>query len=297
MAISRDEYEYRVSELTNLDFQDATARLLGFVEWLETDPKASSILTDLRERSNVEALIKGANPHTAPKASTPREVAAVALCMIDNCKHQNTELFQVGAAIGFIHSHIQETQDEISRRYLLPFFRYVEIELFAGVPATAEREKTEVSQMNFTDVFIVHGREEASKQAVARFVEKVGLNAIILHEQSNRGRTVIEKFEHHADVQFAINILTPDDIGRLVTETEENATLRARQNVIFEMGYFIGRIGRDRVFPLKKGDLDIPSDYSGVVYTDFDEMGAWKMQLVRELKSAGFTVDANHAFD
>lgn len=297
MTISKAEYEYRVSELTNLDFQDATPRLLGFVQWLEADSRAATILHDLRENSNVAELVKDCNPHTPPKASTPREVAAVALCMIDNCKAQKTELFQVGASIGFIHSYIQETQDEISRRYLLPFFRYLAIELFENAPTAVETEEIEERKRNYTDVFIVHGRDEAAKQAVARFVEKLGLNAIILHEQSNKGRTVIEKFEDHADVQFAIIILTPDDIGRLVTETEAEATLRARQNVIFEMGYFLGRIGRSRVFPLKKGQLDIPSDYSGVVYTDMDDRGAWRIELVRELKGAGFDVNAHHAFD
>ena len=147
------------------------------------------------------------------------------------------------------------------------------------------------------DVFVVHGHDEATKQTVARFLERLGLNPIILHEQSNRGRTIIEKFEDHAEVQFAVVILTPDDLGRPATEPEAALKFRARQNVIFEMGYFIGRIGRERVFPLKLGNVDIRSDYSGVAYTEMDARGGWKGELVRELKGAGFTVDANRAFE
>ena len=92
-------------------------------------------------------------------------------------------------------------------------------------------------------------------------------------------------------------ILTPDDIGRLTTDPETSGRLRARQNVIFEMGYFIGRIRRERVFPLRVGEVDIPSDYAGVVHTEMHSRGAWKGELVRELKSAGFDIDANKAFE
>ena len=150
--------------------------------------------------------------------------------------------------------------------------------------------------MNTKDVFVVHGHDEASKQTLARFLERIELQPIILHEQTNRGRTIIEKFEDYAEVQFAIVILSPDDHGKLATELDAAGTFRARQNVVFEMGYFIGRIGRHRVFPLKVGSLDIPSDYAGVAYTDMDPAGAWKSRLVRELKDAGFDVDANKAF-
>lgn len=120
---------------------------------------------------------------------------------------------------------------------------------------------------------------------------------MILHELRNSGRTIIEKFEENAEVQFAVILLTPDDVGRLKTEAEPQLCPRPRQNVVFEMGYFIGRIGRDRVFPLTVGDTEIPSDYAGVVYTEMDGRGAWKGDLVRELKGAKFEIDANKIFD
>ena len=143
-------------------------------------------------------------------------------------------------------------------------------------------------------VFIIHGRDNETKETVARFLEHLDLKPIILHEQSNQGRTIIEKFEQHAQVGFAVALLTPDDVGAL-QEGETNLKPRARQNVIFEFGYFIGRLGRNRVCALTKGDIEIPSDYDGVIYIPLDDAGGWRMELVKELKSAGIDVDANRA--
>lgn len=116
---------------------------------------------------------------------------------------------------------------------------------------------------------------------------------MILQEQPDQGRTIIEKFEQYAQVNFAVVLFTPDDVGGLEAE---NLRPRTRQNVIFELGYFIGKLGRERVRVLVKGDIEIPSDYSGVLYISLDDAGGWQMALFRELKSAGFDVDANRIF-
>ena len=150
------------------------------------------------------------------------------------------------------------------------------------------------SPKHLRDVFIIHGRDEGTKETVARFITQLQLNPIILHEQPNQGQTIIEKFERHAEVAFAIALLTPDDIGSLAGE-EQSLKPRARQNVIFELGYFMGKLDRGRVCALTKGNIEIPSDYDGVLYIPLDESGAWKMELVKELKNAGFDVDANLA--
>jgi hypothetical protein len=144
------------------------------------------------------------------------------------------------------------------------------------------------------DVFILHGHDHGSKDTVARLVERIGLKPIILHEQANRGRTIIEKFEANADVAYAIALLTPDDIGAAKSEPRKKRD-RPRQNVLFEFGYFIGRIGRERVCGLKKGDIEVPSDYKGVTNITYDNAGAWKTELIRELKAVGIEVDANRA--
>ena len=143
------------------------------------------------------------------------------------------------------------------------------------------------------EVFLVHGRDEGTKSMVVRFLERLDLQPIVLADQPNRGFTVIEKFErHHAHVPFAVILLTPDDSGALKGE-EQSLRPRARQNVIFELGYFFGRLGRKRVCALTKDDVEIPSDYAGVVYIPFDDHGGWQLALSRELQAAGFNIDAN----
>lgn len=139
-------------------------------------------------------------------------------------------------------------------------------------------------------VFIVHGHDEGARETVARFLERIGLEAVILHEQANQGRTIIEKVEAHGDVGFAVVLLTPDDVGCKKGGIPEP---RARQNVLLELGYFFGRLGRDKICTLKRGTLDIPSDFAGAVWEELDENGGWKLALARELKAAGHSIDLN----
>lgn len=141
-------------------------------------------------------------------------------------------------------------------------------------------------------VFLVHGHDELARETAARFIEKLNLQPIILHEQPNAGQTIIEKVERYSEVAFAIVLLTPDDIGAR-RGSENQLRPRARQNVILELGYFLARLSRKNVAALVKGELEKPSDYDGVVYIPMDEAGAWKLVLAREIKAAGLNVDLN----
>lgn len=147
----------------------------------------------------------------------------------------------------------------------------------------------QASTSNNKKVFLVHGYEGEPKEAVTRFLERIGLYAIILHEQSNRGQTVIEKFEENSDVGFAIVILTLDDVGG----QGQDLRPRARQNVILELGYFIGRLTRKCVCAMKAGELELPSDILGTVWIDFDTAGGWHQKLGEELAAAGYEFDWN----
>ncbi|AKB18571.1 TIR domain-containing protein [Methanosarcina sp. WWM596] len=145
-------------------------------------------------------------------------------------------------------------------------------------------------------IFVVHGRDDGMKQAVARTLEKLELKPIVLHEQPNQGRTIFEKFAEYADsVSFAVVLLSPDDIGYRKDQSSEAAKFRARQNVILELGFFLGKLGRHNVAALFKNDPDFegPSDYDGILYTPFDNSGRWQFDLVRELKAVGYDIDAN----
>lgn len=139
-------------------------------------------------------------------------------------------------------------------------------------------------------VFIVHGHDDGAREMVARFLERVGLEAVILHEQANQGRTIIEKVVAHGDVGFAVVLLTPDDEGCVKGGAPEP---RPRQNVLLELGYFIGRLGREKVCALKRGSLEIPSDFAGVVWQPMDDNGGWKQALAKELEAAGHVMDWN----
>jgi len=144
--------------------------------------------------------------------------------------------------------------------------------------------------VNSREVFVVHGHDGESKESVARFLEKLGLIAIILHEQPNEGRTLIEKFETQSKgVAFAVVLLTPDDLGR-VADSPGDLRPRARQNVILELGYFMGRLSRTRVCALYKGGVELPSDFQGVVYIELDSAGAWRAKLAQELVQAKITI-------
>jgi predicted nucleotide-binding protein len=144
-------------------------------------------------------------------------------------------------------------------------------------------------------IFLVHGHDDRLLHETARFFEKLHQDVVVLREQPNKGRTLIEKFEDYADVGFAIVLLTPDDKGGPKNCTGSELQPRARQNVVFELGYFIGRLGRNRVCALYLEGVEIPSDYSGVLYTKFDSSGAWRLEIAKELKAAGFPVDMNLA--
>lgn len=159
-------------------------------------------------------------------------------------------------------------------------------------PKSVEKSPKHRNSKTSNKVFIVHGRNNEVKETVARFIEKLGLTPIILHEQPNGGKTIIEKFEDYSDVGFAVILMTPDDKGYL-TGQDDYIKERARQNVIFEHGYFIGKLGREKVVALVKGDLELPSDISGILYLGIDNGGAWKFGLAKEIKSAGYNIDLN----
>ncbi len=144
-------------------------------------------------------------------------------------------------------------------------------------------------------VFLVHGHNDGLLHEVARYLEKLKLQPVVLREQPNSGRTIIQKFEDYADVAYAVVLLTPDDRGGVVSVPFEQQRPRARQNVLFELGYFIGKLSRCRVTALHLGDVDIPSDYAGVAFVALDERGAWRLELARELKAAGIDIDMNLA--
>jgi predicted nucleotide-binding protein len=141
-------------------------------------------------------------------------------------------------------------------------------------------------------VFIVHGHDEKRLLEVKEILKSQGLLPIVLKDEPNGGSTVIEKFERNADVGFVVVLVTADDVGSVKTEAGK-LNPRARQNVILELGYFIGRLTRARICALNDSGVELPSDIHGVVYTALDSGGAWRYKLLDELKHAGYEIDKN----
>jgi len=174
------------------------------------------------------------------------------------------------------HGYVNQQQIEASQQ------------LRISVPPVVPPSRTADGGFNNSQVFIVHGHDEIAKLDVANFISGLGLEPIILHMQASSGMTIIEKNEHYSNVGFGIVLYTPCDVGSKVGEL--TGQYRARQNVVFEHGYLIGKLGRPRVTAIVKGHVETPNDISGVVYVGMDAAGNWQEQLKVEMRSAGYHV-------
>lgn len=200
--------------------------------------------------------------------------------------------FVLGGGPDPLPVRIKEFHDDVAVKLRRLTSLKEQLQLYGDGPSESASPASAPSAWG-TGVFVVHGHHEALKQQVARTIERLaGTPPIILHEQPDGGRTIIEKFESYAgDVGFAVVLLTADDRGASTSDDELQP--RARQNVVFELGYFIGRLGRARVTVLYENGVELPSDMSGVLYTPADEAGAWQLKLAREMKAANLPVDLN----
>ena len=163
-------------------------------------------------------------------------------------------------------------------------------ELLSDLDEDDENTPKNDSKINNNKVFIVHGHDGKLKYKTAELLRKLGIEPIILHDQPNSCRTIIEKIEDFgSEASAAIILFTPDDVGKAVSEEEPRA--RGRQNVVFEAGYFMGLLGRSNTILIRSDDsIELPGDLSGVVYSD----DASEFTIARELKAMGFNIDLNN---
>ncbi len=183
--------------------------------------------------------------------------------------------------------------DEYFRNITEEVFKECESQLQEITPKSNALTPDKPSKiMDTSQVFIVHGHDNLARLEVANFIKSLGLKDIVLNEQASSGKTIIEKIEEYSDVGFAIVLYTPCDMGASQRQKDQLRS-RARQNVVFEHGYLMAKIGRANVCPLVKGDLETPTDISGIVYTPMDEGGAWKSKVAREMRACGYKVDLN----
>lgn len=203
-------------------------------------------------------------------------------------------------AVDFSHEFFSSSDNKIIscihnlvRGLIIPFIRDYKdyIASSSQIETKLKGYEDKMTAYSNKKIFLVHGHDNHIKEKVARFLEKNDFEAVILHEKASGGRTIIEKIEAHSDVGFAIILLTPDDVGK--AKNEDVLQSRARQNVVLELGYFMGKLGRNKVCAFKSNELEIPTDFSGVIWNQLDSTGAWKHVLSKELREAGYDLDSS----
>jgi len=188
-------------------------------------------------------------------------------------------------------------QFDIAKSNLVKALKTLRATLTDDIFGELKQEKsTSKSAALSNKVFVVHGHDQTLKTDVERFLHEVGLIPVVLHREADEGATIIEKFEKHSDVGFAFILLTPDEISYTVdqidkSDSDKNTELRARPNVIFEFGYFVGKLGRSRVCCLHKGDVVVPSDLNGLIYKKVEgSIESQAYAIIKELKVAGYKI-------
>ncbi|KKF38679.1 TIR domain-containing protein [Hafnia alvei] len=264
-------------------------KLAQLLKHSDLEPFNKELVADLNLEDFLEKSVQSAGSMagsaTLDWPDDPREELGLTLLLI--WKLGEDPSYALHFSLNFFYSgnKIINNIHALTGQLIIPFIRdYKDYIQSKGIPQTM------LIPPLSKKVFIVHGHDEGAREKVARFLERIGLEAIILHEQANRGRTVIEKVIEYGNVGFAVVLLTPDDEGCVKGGILEP---RARQNVLLELGFFIGHLGRDKVCALKKGTVEIPSDFAGVVWETMDDNNGWKQSLSRELVAAGHKIDWN----
>jgi predicted nucleotide-binding protein len=255
--------------------------------------RALAELKALREAAATPEVQSGGAAHDAWKAKVTvvmRQVLGDKSTTLDRfTNHRYTVGVWTGAP-GEAEDDLRYFAGQVTRAAALIDAAIYEVELMAE-GQSAEIEPVRGIPLGAETVFLVHGHNGAAKHEVARFVERItGKPPVILDEQANRGWTLVEKFETHATTAaYAIVLVTPDDVGRVNGTDPAIDQPRARQNVVFELGYFFGKLGRDRVAVLNSG-VEKPSDVDGLAYIGYPA-GNWQVELAKELHAAGVPVD------
>ena len=296
MADDLDGFEqlrHATLDLQGADYQTYEKPLKRVCKLLRS-PGLAEVNRDLTNSVDLEKFLRESEAtggsmigsHRPAWPDDDREQLGITLLLILKMGDEPAFLLNFGHAYFSSSSQVTATLRAIVGQLIIPFLRdYKAFVLNNGNP------EPKVIMPKSNKIFIVHGQDVSARESMARFIERLGYEAVILHEQANRGCTIIEKIEANRDVGFAIVLLTPDDEGRKMGDA--NLAPRARQNVLLELGYFMAYLGRPNVCALRRGDVDIPSDFAGVVWTDLDSAGAWKTILGRELAAAGYSVDWN----
>lgn len=254
------------------DINEQIGRLESFLEHLKVIPEITA-----------EEMVEQKLAEEAMKEAQPKEIESMEAQLRQALTSELTPPREVPTEGPLIEKHLQE-------------------EPFKEAPPRREPPREEPlstrvstqSRYSGDDVFLIHGHDEATKESILEFLETLGLRPFVLHEQADGGRNIIENFGESPGIRFAIILLTPDDIAAPRHKPKERQA-RVSQNVIFEFGFFVGKLGRGRVCALYKEGVEIPLDYLGAVYIPMDSRGGWRLLVAKEMKQAGMQIDLNKA--
>ncbi|MGE3266566.1 TIR domain-containing protein [Methylocystis sp.] len=274
------QIENTVEELREVDFNSFARRLKKLSRLLHSNSFESftqQLIADIdidawleAGRNSQSGLARSAAPDWPTDA---KDRLGTVTLLVDRFVEDTRQAYEFALTYYYNGKDISSILQNMTGRMIIPFCRdYTEFvrsgtgALDAAVPPPRDGPTSR-------KVFVVPGQDEGAREAVAHFLEKLHFEPIVLHERAVQERTIIERIEAHGDVGFAVVLLTPDDV-----------------NVILELGYFVGRLGRSRVCALKRGNFELPSVFGGVAYENFDAGGGWKTALGRTLSAAGFEI-------
>jgi len=295
------DFDDNLNMLLNSDYSNFDHNLKRFLGFLRQDKISSSRIATLPHvdfepwYEDAKKTVGGmAGSGTLSWPDDINEEMALRLSLLEYIFSKKEDVVNFCRKFMYAGTHYDESVQKFNEQIIIPFsidFRKLLKKTPVQETAVAILQEPEIADSS--KVFVVHGHDNAAKEEVARFLEFLKLTPIILHEQPNKGLTTIEKLEHNSIVGFAVVLLTPDDFGGQHGHAQQP---RARQNVILELGFFIGKLGRPRVVALYKEGVEIPSDFRGVLYIPLDNQKGWKMELAKELKAVGMKVDMNLLF-
>jgi predicted nucleotide-binding protein len=225
---------------------------------------------------------------TAKIEAWHQNVLELLALLFTTLKVRSDYVSKVGTGTPYPAMGVSDARDYVEER--LAHLRALIARLDLYDEPTETRRRGPIDRPAGSSVFLVHGHDHELKKAVVQMLSELGLDVTVLHEQADLGRTIIEKFEDHSDVAYAVVLLTGDDVGRSDSKGSKLRP-RARQNVVLELGYFLGALGRSRVTALTVGEVEVPSDLAGILFLEVDAGGAWRRRLASEMHGSGMPVD------
>jgi predicted nucleotide-binding protein len=287
MALNPDTIQFLVDQLSKAELESFSGIVSQILSYLDNEVKDNPIF-DKYESERKSWKDWPTNEESYPVWTLPKTLELSKSLAYDIYRTIAEKGYEFALNLSFTlfnQTSISDNLDRLNNTFLEYFIQALKDITNANPEVDVQKPKGVRGNI----AFIIHGHDNELKNEVLLLFKRAGVNAFVLHEQADRGRTIIDKLlEETNPAAYAIALLTPDDV------THEG-TNRARQNVILEIGYFLGRLGKERLRMIVKGNVEIPSDLYGILYEKHDESGAWKIKLLKEMQAVGIYVDMQAA--